>query len=128
MRKITVSNSTMDNGNTVVLSLDKSSLPVSLDSLANDFIELSKNNKTLPVGETKVSFETIIDGQSVVISGTLALWFDKTTVKAAVDAVEAAKKEAARLAELEAKVNAVQNMTPEELKAMVLGNLDKLNV
>ena len=67
-------------------------LPDSLHQLGSE-IEVSANNKILPVYEGKVSFEvTLSDGTVTTFEGSLALWPNKQHSKAALEAVKQAIK------------------------------------
>jgi hypothetical protein len=102
---------------TVVVSI--SNLPTSLADIAN-YIEMSKNDKTLPAGEAKIEFNvTLEDGTITTFSGTLPLWLNKEHVKAAVKAKEDAEKaEKARQVQL-AKEEAMASLSPELLQKLL---------
>ena len=97
-------------------------LPESLAAMGES-VEYSANGKVLPAYEGKVSFEvTLADGTVTVVSGSIALWYDKKHIKAAKEAAEKAKIEAekaAKEAEMQKQKEALLSaFTPEQIQAL----------
>lgn len=92
-------------------------LPESLTQLGGE-IEVSANNKILPMYEGKVTFEvTLADGTVTTFEGSLALWPNKQHSKAALEAVKQAKREEERRRKEEAKQKLLASLTPEQIRA-----------
>ena len=114
-REIRFSQQTTENGTAWgVIQFD---LPDSLIELGEE-IEVSANNKVLPVYEGKVSFEvTLSDGLVTTFEGNLALWPNKQHAKAALEAVRKAKLEEERRRKEEAKQKLLASLTSEQIQA-----------
>jgi hypothetical protein len=115
-KAITASVSLLD-ATTQVVSI--TNLPTSLADMAN-YIEMSKNDKTLPAGEIRLEFEvTLQDGTITTFGGTCPLWLNKEHVKASVKAQEA-EKQAIKDKEIQlAKEEAMASLSPELLQKLL---------
>jgi hypothetical protein len=123
-KQVTIASEVM--GNIVALTLGNT--PTSLIDMA-DYVELSVNNKCLPVGEHKLSFPiTFEDGTTSTIEISMTAWLNKEHGKQCVSAKEAKLEAEKKEAELKRKVEAVQSMTPEQMMSFMLGNLDKMKL
>jgi len=92
-------------------------LPESLQQLGSE-IELSANNKILPIYEGKVSFEvTLADGTVTTFEGSLALWPNKQHAKAALEEIKRAKLEEEKRRKEEARQKLLASLTSEQIKA-----------
>ena len=92
-------------------------LPESLHQLGDE-IELSANDKVLPMYEGKISFEvTLADGTVTTFEGNLALWPNKQHSKAALEEVRRAKREEEKRRKEEAKQKLLAGLTPEQIRA-----------
>lgn len=115
-KAITATTSVLD-ATTQVVTIQN--LPTSLADMAN-YIEMSKNDKTLPAGEIRLEFEvTLADGTITTFGGTCPLWLNKEHVKSAVkaqeDAIQAEKQKAVQLA----KEEAMASLSPELLQKLL---------
>jgi len=92
-------------------------LPDSLHQLGSE-IELSSNDKVLPMYEGKVIFKvTLNDGTITTFEGSLALWPNKQHSKAALEEVRKARREEEKRRKEEAKQKLLTSLTPEQIKA-----------
>jgi len=104
------------NGKTALGTI-QINLPESLNQLGSE-IELSANDKVLPMYEGKVTFEvTLNDGTITTFEGNLALWPNKQHSKAALEAVKQAKREEEKRRKEEAKQKLLAGLTPEQIRA-----------
>ena len=124
-QQVTIASEAMSS-NEVILTLGNT--PSSLIDMA-DYVEISVNGKCLPVGEHKLSFPiTFEDGTTSTIEISMTAWLNKEHGKACLTAKQEALEEEKKQADLKRKVEALQSMTPEQMMAMMLGNLDKLKI
>ena len=92
-------------------------LPESLTELGKE-IEMSVNNKILPIYEGKISFEvTLSDGVVTTFEGSLALWPNKQHAKSAIEAVKKAKLEEERRRKEEARQKLLASLSAEQIQA-----------
>ena len=92
-------------------------LPESLKQIGEE-IELSSNNKILPLYEGKVSFEvTLKDGTITSFEGNLALWPNKQHAKAAMEEIKRARIEEERKRKEEAKRALLSTLTADQIRA-----------
>ncbi len=105
-------------------------LPGSLIELGEE-VKFSLNGKVMPFYEGNVEFSVILDdGTSTVVAGTLALWYPRNHVKAAVEAVKKAREEEARKAREEElrmkRLELLKTFSAEQIQALAaLGLLEK---
>ena len=92
-------------------------LPESLTQLGEE-IEISSNDKILPMYEGKVMFEvTLSDGTITTFEGNLALWVNKQHSKSALEAVKQARREEEKRRKEQARQKLLAGLTPEQVKA-----------
>lgn len=92
-------------------------LPESLHQLGSE-IEVSANNKILPMYEGKIIFEvTLNDGTITTFEGGLALWPNKSHSKSALEAVKQARREEEKRRKEEARQKLLTSLTPEQIQA-----------
>jgi hypothetical protein len=92
-------------------------LPENLTQLGKE-IEISANNKVLPMYEGKIIFEVALsDGVVTTFEGNLALWPNKQHSKAALEAVRQAKREEEKRRKEETKQKLLAGLTPEQIRA-----------
>lgn len=118
---------TKDNIAMGAISLE---LPLSLVEVGES-VQHSINGKVLPFYEGVVEFKVSLDdGTVTTLAGSLALWFDKKHVKAAVEAAKKAKEEEARRQREEEmrmkRLELLKTFTAEQIQALAaLGLLEK---